>query len=303
MYQSERPDDSRTMLQWAGLGYFPIDPDRSINVPFCRHGKIVRMDRYYDKDNVRRLTRYDEDYLCKHYRTYKRRFPVPKQMTLDGVFPDSLTEIPTPKAEPKKPRTAKKPRKEPETVTDMRVTMALINTPFVKRDDVSTLIAYDTETTGTGNTDELLQIAIIDENCSVLFSSYVKPYFKKEWPGAEKVNHISPEMVQNAPYPHEIAPKVRDIMLSADKILGYNIIRFDNRVIRTCLGIDILGKELIDPYPAFLKLPTKSGRHKLEDAVQYYCPEYMDEYLAGAHDAATDIIATMRVYEAMEKQR
>ena len=109
-------------------------------------------------------------------------------------------------------------------------------------------------------------------------------------------------MVKDAPYPHEIAPLVRDIFYSADEILGYNVI-FDNRVVTNCLGIDMNGLISVDPLKGFRAVKTESGHHKLGDAVEYYCPEELEEYRAGAHDAATDIKATLAVYRAYREKQ
>lgn len=59
-------------------------------------------------------------------------------------------------------------------------------------------IVIDTETTGLTDSDELLQISVIDDAGTVLFDSLVRPYFHTEWPEAQKVNGITPEMVAGA---------------------------------------------------------------------------------------------------------
>ena len=64
----------------------------------------------------------------------------------------------------------------------------------------SSTIVIDTETTGLDpEKDELLQVSIIDIDGNELFNSYFKPH-AISWHEAEKVNHISPEMVQNRPH-------------------------------------------------------------------------------------------------------
>lgn len=55
-------------------------------------------------------------------------------------------------------------------------------------------IVIDTETTGLdADTDELLQVSIIDGQGNTLFNSYIKPLFTENWDGAMAVNHITPE--------------------------------------------------------------------------------------------------------------
>ena len=60
-------------------------------------------------------------------------------------------------------------------------------------------IVIDTETTDKNpQTSELLQVSIIDSDGNVLFDSYFRPE-SSFWPEAMKVNHITSEMVKNAP--------------------------------------------------------------------------------------------------------
>ncbi len=66
-------------------------------------------------------------------------------------------------------------------------------------------IVLDTETTGLNAAeDELLQVSIIDNEGAVLFDSYIKPTQHTEWAEAERINHISPEMVADSPTIEEV---------------------------------------------------------------------------------------------------
>lgn len=86
------------------------------------------------------------------------------------------------------------------------------------------ILALDTETTGLSKTeDEILQLSIIDGAGEVMFNSLIRPVRHSEWPGAERVNQISPEMVKDAPAFEEILPKVQEIVSDADVITGYNV--------------------------------------------------------------------------------
>ena len=90
-------------------------------------------------------------------------------------------------------------------------------------------ITIDIETTGLEFwNDEILQVSVMDINTKeVLLSSYVKPYFTEDWPEARRVNYITKEMVQNAPYFHEILPELNKLLAQAKSVVGYNINDFD----------------------------------------------------------------------------
>lgn len=55
------------------------------------------------------------------------------------------------------------------------------------------MIFADTETTGTGDDAEILEIAITDELGNVLLYTYITP--TREWPSAQARNNISPEFI------------------------------------------------------------------------------------------------------------
>lgn len=100
------------------------------------------------------------------------------------------------------------------------------------------MIVIDTETTGVSPNperdpdnpespraipDEILQLSIIDGKGNVLLDTYVKPEHHTEWPAAEAVNHITPEMVQDAPSFSEIRDQVQRIFDETRMVVGYNV--------------------------------------------------------------------------------
>lgn len=88
----------------------------------------------------------------------------------------------------------------------------------------SPVIVIDTETTGLHPIeDELLQVSIIDAtDGSTLFDSYLKPQFHDSWVGAEQINGITPQMVENAPDLISVLPKLNYIMRAAQEVVAYN---------------------------------------------------------------------------------
>lgn len=159
------------------------------------------------------------------------------------------------------------------------------------------IICLDTETTGFSAEvfDELLQIAIVD-NRGNEYMTYIKPDQKKTWAGAEKINHISPSMVKDAPSARNVIKMLQPYINDADAIVGHNVV-FDLRFMQNA-GLKIPEHVKVHDTCTFFKEDVKGGKHSLEMAVAHYCPEYLDEYKSGAHDALTDTRATMRVYEA-----
>lgn len=82
-------------------------------------------------------------------------------------------------------------------------------------------IFIDTETTGLNGKDVALEIGICDINENILFNQRIKPRFKRKWPGAERIHHISPADVKNCPSYIEIEPELIEI-IRGKKIVMFN---------------------------------------------------------------------------------
>ena len=158
-------------------------------------------------------------------------------------------------------------------------------------------IAFDTETTGFGSYDEIIQLTITGicyGNAEVLYSNYFKPEHITSWPNAEKVNHISPEMVANRPLIKDCIGDLRKYFDEADVICGYNV-EYDTRMLRqsTNGAIDIPKNKTWDVVKYFKE--NEPGPHKLADAVKFYCPDRLDWFTRNAHDASADALMTLEV--------
>ena len=160
-------------------------------------------------------------------------------------------------------------------------------------------IAFDVETTGfSKHNDEILQLSILDLDGNVLFNSYVKPYWKTEWTSAMEVNGITPEMVENAPYPHEILPQIKGIVNSANVLVGYNN-PFDMGFLEQW-GINFEGKQVYDVMREFAPVygvwredKGEYKNQKLGIAAEFFGFEF------NAHDSLEDTKATLHCYKQL----
>lgn len=90
-------------------------------------------------------------------------------------------------------------------------------------------VYMDTETTGTGPTDEVIEIGIVEEDGKVLFESLVRPLGKVS-PEARRMHRISDEMLVNAPRWMAVWLKV-EAVLAGRTVCIYNS-DFDTRLIQ-----------------------------------------------------------------------
>lgn len=164
-------------------------------------------------------------------------------------------------------------------------------------------IIFDTETTGLSDTDELLQISIIDYNGTVLMDTLVRPYFHSSWVEAQRINGISPEDVEKAPYLHEILPELCAIFAKAKVCIGYNV-KFDLAYINRA-GISTDHLNIVDvmlefsSYYAEKNQQTKPRRHKLTACADHFGFKWSGD----AHNALHDAQATLFCYQSIRNDK
>lgn len=161
-------------------------------------------------------------------------------------------------------------------------------------------IAVDTETTGLDSSvDEILQVSIVDENGFAIYNAFFKPRNHTEWAEAEKVNHITPEMVRNCPDISGSVATISRVLASAEKIIGYNT-PFDLGFLAAA-GVEIpADAEIVDVMQMFAEI--KGDWDEVHNGLKWHklteCAEYYGYKWGGtAHDSFQDARATMFCYK------
>lgn len=157
-------------------------------------------------------------------------------------------------------------------------------------------VVIDFETTGFDNQkDEILQVSIVDQDGNALINQLCRPIVIKEWPEAEQVHGISPAEVQGMPGFLDLAPKVAQILLSANEVIAYNM-PFEAGFL-TANGIDsnrIPWGE--DPMICYASLYNNGRFAKLSAAAEYF------GYSFPAHDALEDVKATLFLHKKLREE-
>lgn len=173
--------------------------------------------------------------------------------------------------------------------------------PAVECINPSKIVVFDTETTGLSSEyDEILQISVIDGEGNELINSYVKPYWNDSWDEAEKIHGISKDMVSDAPYLHELIPKIKGIFDSAELLIAYNNSLDISFIEKT--GINLSDKKQYDVMQAFAPYYGAWNDYygsftwqKLSTAASYFNHEFK------AHDALEDVHATLHCYNCLKE--
>lgn len=168
-------------------------------------------------------------------------------------------------------------------------------------------IVIDTETTGlSADYDEILQLSIIDADSGEnLFDEYFKPFFAKEWPGAQAVNNITPEMVADKPYFAEKAAEIQRIITTAHTVIGYNV-GFDTNFLEafgisfspTTKYADVM-QDFAPIYGEWDEYHESYRWQKLSVCADYYNYDWGTDT---AHDSLADCRATLYCYKKLQQE-
>lgn len=113
-------------------------------------------------------------------------------------------------------------------------------------------IILDTETTGLEDTDEVVEICLIDTSGKILFESLIKP--TQEIPnGAIRIHGITDKMVEAAPKWNEVWDEIKSIMIDKTLLIfnsGFDI----SMIMQTCQKYDI-----------------KTAQYNIDDSIKAKC--------------------------------
>ena len=163
------------------------------------------------------------------------------------------------------------------------------------------IITFDTETTGLNpQVDQIVEICFkLGLEINGPSKTYlVRPTTVTAWPEAEAVHGISPKQVSPAFTFKHMAPAFKQLLESADVLVGYNI-QFDIDMVqeefsRAGMGqFSLEGTVVIDP----LKIWRVSEPKKLVDAYRRFVGGGFSE--DDAHSAREDVQATTDVLQGM----
>lgn len=161
-------------------------------------------------------------------------------------------------------------------------------------------VVLDFETTGTNryHNDEVLQVAIINQDEEVLLNELCKPKHHFSWNSAQRVHGISPAMVKDKLSFDNYLDKIIEIFDQSEFIVCYNT-SFEQGMLEN-YGIDITKYTFKDPMKDFAVIYGEigyRGGYKWQSLTT--CANYFG-YQFDAHDALQDVKATRFCFEQIE---
>ena len=173
----------------------------------------------------------------------------------------------------------------------------------IKNIPLEKIIVFDVETTGLNpEIDDILQFSASDGSGKVLMNLYFKPERHSSWIEAEKINHITPDMVKDCPSIKGKLDEIQKIFDNAELYVTYNG-QFDRAFLDVAGVTNILDIEDNKEFDVMLSLAEIYGQwsdqfqnykwQKLVKAASYYGFDW-NQY--DAHNSMSDVIATLFVF-------
>ena len=157
----------------------------------------------------------------------------------------------------------------------------------------------DTETTGLGVDDEIIEIAILDHNSQVVFEQLLKPLIRIPQ-DATRLHGITDEQVQSAPSWADVWPEI--VRITQNRYVGTYNADFDNRMIQQTNRIHQVTPPSSIRFFCVMKLyaefyPYGGGRYqKLEDAGRQ-----CGIAIPNSHRAKDDTLLAIKVFEKIAR--
>jgi len=161
------------------------------------------------------------------------------------------------------------------------------------------IAVLDLETTGLDpEQDEILEIAIVDENGDPMLNTLVRPVRHQEWPDAQRIHGISPADVEHAPTLADLTQQIRD-SVEGRTVIIYNA-DFDAAFLEGYLDCAADIRCCMEAYSDYRvdRYGEEWRRHKLVMAA--YDAEH-DWGQDAAHRAIHDAAATLSVWQFLSR--
>ncbi|MBQ8708208.1 MAG: 3'-5' exonuclease [Succinivibrionaceae bacterium] len=154
------------------------------------------------------------------------------------------------------------------------------------------LLFCDVETTGLSGGDEVLELALVDEQENVVFQKRFGTVRIKQWPQAQKIHGIKPSDVSSLPPLSVYAQELKRISKGHD-IVFYN----------SAYDTKYMGRYLHPSCAVYCAMLTHDRLYRRRSLTSALSDHGLDSADLRAHSASGDCIATARLWKFMKNNR
>ena len=154
------------------------------------------------------------------------------------------------------------------------------------------LLFCDVETTGLSGSDEVLELALVDEQEKVVFQKRFGTVRIKKWPHAQKIHGIKPSDVSDLP-PLSVYAKELNSISKGHDIVFYN----------SAYDTKYMGRYLHPSCSVYCAMLTHDRLYQRRSLTAALSDHGIASSDLTAHSAAGDCIATARLWKFMKQNR
>ncbi len=292
--------EHKTARQWAKQGYLPKEGAEGIEL----WANQYRQDSYI-YFGVEEVEKASDDQLSDFFKPERERRNALAKIRRQQKKAEEQAELERERKWEQQQMIDNAVKPYLKRIAELQSIIKAISKENAKTNGCKTIV-IDTETTGLDPADdELLQVSIIDSDGNTLFDSYFKPCVSS-WTSAERINGISPEMVENAPKISEKIAEINEIVCQADTIIGYNTY-FDIGFLKNNGLILAENVKIVDVMEIFAEIYGDWNDYfesytwqKLTTAASYYGYDW-SSHAESAHNSLGDCFATLFVYNKIHE--
>ncbi len=165
-------------------------------------------------------------------------------------------------------------------------------------------VVLDSETTGLGDEDEVLELALVHASGAILFSSLIQPQDPHRADLATHIHGITPQMLQSAPSFPEVWPTIRATLRHYRRVLVYNA-DFDRRLLTVTAsryGLRLPGGSwecLMEQYAVYYGDWSSYHHSYTWQKLEMACADLAVPVGGEAHRASADALSALGVLKAL----
>jgi DNA polymerase-3 subunit epsilon len=165
-------------------------------------------------------------------------------------------------------------------------------------------IVLDSETTGLGDEDEVIELALVHWSGTVLFSSLIQPQDPQRADLATPIHGITSQLLSSAPSFPEVWPTIQAILRGSRRVLVYNA-AFDRRLLAATAsrnGLRLPGcmwDYLMEQYAVYHGAWSSYHRSYTWQKLEVACADLTITVIGETHRATVDALSALGVLKAL----